>query len=70
MTQKSLLLMGIKHNREEVIKRGRNRKTRPKTFKTEQAALAYAKANNIASYILKNLKNPESKSKKLIIVQK
>ncbi|MBW2992634.1 hypothetical protein KY345_05445 [Candidatus Woesearchaeota archaeon] len=62
--------MSISHKRDEVIKRGRNRSKRPKTFKTEQAAAAYAKANNIANYILKNLKNQEAKNKKLIIVKK
>ena len=62
--------MGISHWREEVIKRGRNRKQRPKTFKSEQAAVAYAKSNNIANYILKNLKNTEAKAKKIVIIQK
>ena len=56
--------------RTEVIKRGRNRKTRVKSFKNEAAAQAYAKANNIANFELKNLKNSDSQTQKLIIVQK
>ena len=61
--------MGISHWREEVIKRGRNRKPRPKTFRTEQAAAAYAKQQGISKYVLKNLKADGSKDKKLVIVQ-
>ena len=62
--------MGIGHWRKEVIKRGRNRATRPKTFKSEQAAATYAKSNNIANYVLKNLKTVEAKVKKFVIIQK
>jgi len=62
--------MGISHWREEVIKRGRNRSKRPRTFKTEQAAQAYAKANKITDFELKNLKSADAKLKKLVIVQK
>jgi hypothetical protein len=62
--------MTVSHKRDEVIKRGRNRKPRPKTFKNEQTAAAYAKTNKIDSYILKNIKSPEAKGKKIIIVRK
>ena len=62
--------MGIKHWREEVIKRGRNRAKRSKTFRTEAAAQTYAKANKIAGFELKNLKSAESKVKKFVIVRK
>lgn len=33
--------------REVIIKNGRNRKKRPKTFATKEAALAYKKAHNL-----------------------
>lgn len=62
--------MSISHYRSEVIKRGRNRKPRPKTFKSEQSAMAYAKANNIANFLLKNIKNPDSKKKKILLIKK
>lgn len=62
--------MTVSHKRDEVVKRGRNRKPRPKTFRTEQAAAAYAKSKNIESYILKNLKSQESKVKKIVIIRK
>ena len=56
--------------RTEVIRGGRKRAPRPKTFKTEEAAKKYAEANKIANYLLVNLKNKISKTKKLKIVQK
>jgi len=49
---------------------GRERKKRPKTFKTEKSANEYAKKHNVKSYILENLKSPESKRKKIRIVVK
>ncbi len=49
---------------------GRDRKKRPKTFKSEQAANEYAKKHDIKSYILENLKSPESRRKKIRIVMK
>jgi hypothetical protein len=66
---KTLCFMTVCHKRDEVVKRGRNRKIRPKTFKSEQAAAAYAKLKKIDSYVLKNIKNPEAKGKKIIIVK-
>lgn len=36
-------------------RRGRNRASRPKTFKTEELANAYAKVNGIKEYSLENL---------------
>jgi hypothetical protein len=62
--------MSVSHKRDEVIKRGRNRKTRPKTFGSEQSAAAYAKAHKIDSYVLKNIRSPEAKDKKILIVRK
>lgn len=62
--------MTVSHKRDEVIKRGRNRKPRPKTFRTEQAAVAYAKSKKIESYILKNLKSQECRDKKIVIIRK
>jgi len=44
------------------------RKKRPKTFKTEESAKAYAEKHKIKDYKLVNLKSSESKDKKLKIV--
>jgi|SaaInlStandDraft_6_1057023.scaffolds.fasta_scaffold283178_2 hypothetical protein len=49
-------------------KLGRDRASRPKTFKTEEAAKQYAEANKIKKYEIKNLKSEASETKKLIIV--
>lgn len=49
--------------------RVRRKRTRAKSFRTEEAANKWAEANKITSYILKNLKSPESKKKKIIIVK-
>ncbi|MBI5393340.1 hypothetical protein HZA96_05715 [Candidatus Woesearchaeota archaeon] len=43
---------------------GRNRKARPRTFKTEAAAHAFAKEQGLESYKLENLKNTDTKDKK------
>ena len=47
---------------------GRDRTSRPKTFKTEEAAKAYAEANKIKKYELKNLRSETAKIKKLVII--
>ena len=47
---------------------GRYRKSRPKTFKTEELAKKYAEAQGLKDYTLVNSKSPESKEKKLRIV--
>ena len=52
------------------IQKGRHRRSRPKSFKTEAAAQAYATLNGIKSFTLKNLKSALSKEKKLVIVPK
>jgi hypothetical protein len=46
------------------------RKKRPKTFKTEASAKAWAEKIGIKDYKLVNLKNTEAKEKKLKIVLK
>lgn len=56
--------------RERVIKNGRNRKNRPKTFKTKQAAEDYAKENKISKYEIENLKNSVSTRDKFRIIIK
>jgi len=45
----------------------RGRKSRPKTFGTEESANKYASENKIKSYILENLKSTEAKEKKIRI---
>ncbi len=46
----------------------RYRKSRPKTFKTEEAAKKYAETKGLKEYKLVNMKSPESKDKKIKIV--
>lgn len=48
----------------------REKKKRPKTFKTEAAAKAYAEKHKIKDYKLVNLKSSEAKQKKIKIVKK
>ncbi len=57
--------------REKAEKKALTRRprSRPKSFKTEEAAKKWAEANKITSYTLKNLKSPESKTKKIIVVK-
>jgi len=43
----------------------RKRLPRPKTFKSEESAKAWAEAQGIKNYELKNLRSPESKTKKI-----
>ena len=49
---------------------GRNRKARPKTFSSEEAAKKYAQEQGIKNYSLDNLYSAESSEKKLRIVVK
>ncbi len=58
-----------RQGRETIGKRG-TRKKRPKTFKTEEAAHAWAKNKGIPHYDLVNLRGPGSKIKKLRVVVK
>lgn len=52
-----------------IVKNGRHRLTRPKTFASEDAANAYAKANGITSFKLENLRNELSSTKKIRIIE-
>lgn len=54
------------HFKHKFFLKGVNKTNRPKTFKTEEAANAYAKENGIKSYSLKKVK----KDLKFQIVQK
>ena len=58
--------MAIKHWKPILLKRGRNRKARPKTFKTKELADAWAKDNGITNYTLVDLK-PAAKTHKFRI---
>jgi hypothetical protein len=61
--------MSIRHNRDLRYKKARGRLVkRMKSFKTEEAAKAYADKNGIKNYTLKNLKYPEAKEKKFKII--
>lgn len=46
----------------------RNRSARPKTFKSEESAKAWAENKGVKNYKLVNLKNEESKTKKIRVV--
>lgn len=52
-----------------VMKGGRHRSSRPKTFATEDAANKYAKENGITSFKLVNMKSEAASTKKLKIVE-
>ena len=64
------------HIRQRDWKRGgsrwtkvpRYRKKRPKTFKSEEAARAWAERQGIKNYKLVNLRSPEAKDKKIRVV--
>jgi hypothetical protein len=63
--------MSINSNRDLRYQKSRNKRIhRPKTFKTEEAAKAYALKNKIKEYTLVNLKSSEAKTKKLRIMVK
>ncbi len=49
-------------------KKGRSRKPRPKSFTNETSAKNWAEKQGIQKYTIKNLKNPEARDKKLVIV--
>ncbi|MBI3032251.1 hypothetical protein HYY69_02150 [Candidatus Woesearchaeota archaeon] len=44
---------------------GRNRKSRPKTFATEEGAKKWAETQGIKQYTLENLRSPDSSAKKI-----
>jgi hypothetical protein len=48
----------------------RRQRDRVKTFKTEEAAKAWAEKQGIKGYKLVNIKSPESKTKKIKVVPK
>ncbi|MBN2881689.1 hypothetical protein JXM83_06590 [Candidatus Woesearchaeota archaeon] len=56
--------------REIIVKNGRNRKPRPKTFKTEDAAKAYAAKEGLKDFVIQNLRNEVSTKNKYRIVSK
>ena len=58
------------YKKDILIKRGRNRKARPKTFGSEEAASKYAEEHGIKGYELVNIRSAESSGKKLKIVVK
>ena len=49
-------------------RRVRRERSRPKTFKTEEAAKAWAEKNKIKDYKLVNIKSKEAKTKKIKVV--
>jgi len=60
--------MSTRHKRKIVVRGGRNRQKRVKTFATEEAANKFAKSEGLEKYKLVNLKSGDSKSKKIRIV--
>ena len=62
--------MSIGHKKDLIRHRGRNRKSRPKTFASEEAAKIWAEAHGIKEYSLVNLKIAENSQKKIRVVVK
>ena len=64
--------MGSTHYSKRIPERKsvRRPRNRPKTFKSEEAAKAWAEKKGIASYDLKNLRSPEGKTKKIQVIRK
>ncbi|MFW6231015.1 MAG: hypothetical protein ACOC32_03240 [Nanoarchaeota archaeon] len=63
--------MGSRYHTVRLKKReGRTRgeANRPKTFKTEDAAKAWAEGQGIKKYKLENMKSPEASVKKIRVV--
>ena len=61
--------MSIRHDRDMRYGKSRNkREHRPKTFRSEDTAKAYAESLGLKKYTLVNLYAPESQRKKLKIV--
>ncbi len=56
-------------NKPVLLHRGRNRKRRPKTFKTEEAARKWAEEKGLKDYKIVNMKNSGSKKSKFRIVR-
>lgn len=54
--------------REIIIKNGRNRASRPKTFTTKEAAEKYAKELGVKEYTVENMKSSEAKVGKFRVV--
>ncbi len=58
--------MSISHKKPILRHRGRNRSARPKTFKSEDAAKAYAAKSGIKSFEVVHLNNGISKKFKIV----
>lgn len=56
-------------NRAIIMKGGRHRSSRPKTFSSEESLKEYAKEKGIVSFKIVNLKNDASSKKKLRLVE-
>ena len=52
------------------LRKGRHRISRPKSFKTEESAKLWAESKGIKEFTLRNLRSPEAREKKLIVVKK
>ena len=63
--------MSIRHDRDLRYRTSRNKcVSKPKTFKTEVSAAAWAKTHNVSDYTLVNLRSSAAKIKKLRILIK
>lgn len=60
--------MSVSHKKTALLNRGRNRKTRMKSFKIESNVVEYAKSLGIEEYTIKNY-GTENKPKLKIIVK-
>lgn len=62
--------MSIRHKRDRIRHRGRERVNRPKTFANEESAKKWADAQGLKDYELVNLRTEESSTKKFKVVSK
>lgn len=60
------MFMSISHKRDRVIRGGRNRAVRPKSFKTEELAKKWASANKIEKYKIVTVRHGLSKKLRLV----
>ena len=63
--------MGSRYFSKRIPERTKTRRprNRPKTFKSEESAKAWAEKQGLKDYKLVNMKSPESKTKKIKVIK-
>lgn len=61
--------MAIRDTKKVSSTKHKEKQSRPKTFKTETAAKAWAKQQNIENFTLKNIRHLGAKDQKIRVVQ-